>query len=146
MRDILFRGKTVGDNGKFVYGNLIHVDDYCCILERKEDLHPMDEPYLDGEIGWIDGKATPVIPETVGQSTGVYDKNARLIFDGDIVRAMMDWGPGGMLESTVDIGFKIFEGYRWNYFVLDTIEIIGNVYENPELVEGRKREKDFVQG
>lgn len=134
MRDILFRGKTVGANGKFVYGNLIHVGDYCCILERAGDIHEMDEPYLDAEIGWIDGKATPVIPETVGQSTGAYDKNARLIFDGDIVRAMMDWGPGGMLESTVDINFKVFEGYRWQYFDLDTIEVIGNVYDNPELM------------
>lgn len=89
MREILFRGKTV--HGKWVYGSLISAGSYCCILESEEDVHPMDYPYLDDELGVIDGKATPVDPETVGQFTGVFDKDSNKIFEGDIVNEF--YGP-----------------------------------------------------
>ncbi len=150
MRDILFRGKTVGANSKFVYGNLILVDDYCCILERKEDLHPMDEPYLDGEIGWIDGKATPVRPETVGQFTGLHDKNGEKIFEGDVVKypwvdvygvsdtlMVVHYVDGEFLIKPIsnDCGTDCWEirisGEN------ERTEIIGNIYDNPELMEAR---------
>ena len=133
MREILFRGKRI-DNGEFAYGSLIRAGTYCCILESEEDAHLMDYPYLDDDLGTIDGKATPVIRETVGQFTGMADKNSRKIFEGDIVRGMMDFGPAGMNENVVSIGFKKYSGYRWQYFDLSTIEVIGNVYDNPELL------------
>lgn len=63
MKNYVFKGKTT--DGRWVYGSLILSGDYCCILENEEDLHPMDWPYLDPELGTIDGKATPVIRETV---------------------------------------------------------------------------------
>lgn len=133
MREILFRGKRVG-KGEFAYGSLILAGAYCCILESEEDAHPMDYPYLDDDLGTIDGKATPVIRETVGQFTGMEDKNGRKIFEGDIVRGMMDFGPAGMNENVVNICFNKYSGYRWQYFDLSTIEVIGNVYDNPELL------------
>lgn len=132
MRDYIFRGIHAWNDypqEDWIYGSLIHVGSYCCILSP-DDENDMDFPYLDDDLGTIDGKATPVIPETVGQFTGMLDKNGNRIFEGDIVRAMMDFGPAGMLENIVDIGFKKTEGYRWNYFDLSTIEVIGNVYEN----------------
>lgn len=139
MRDYLFRGKRAReswrDEDPWVYGSLIQAQDYCCILSP-DDENDMDYPYLDGDLGTIDGKATPVIPETVGQFTGVCDKNGKKIFEGDIVRAMMDYGPAGFLESIVDIGYKKLAGYRWEYFDMDTIVVIGNVYDNPELLKG----------
>jgi uncharacterized phage protein (TIGR01671 family) len=134
MRDILFRGKT--STGRWVFGSLIHAGDYCCILELEKNLHPMDWPYLDSFIGTFNGKATPVDPSTVGQYTGMKDKHDNKIFEGDFVRGMMDWGPAGMLESIVDIGFKnSVGGYRWNYFDMDTVEVTGNVYDNLEFFE-----------
>ena len=135
MRDYLFRGKT--DNGKWVYGSLISAGKYCCILESEDKVHPMDYPYLDSGLGTIDGQATPVIPETVGQFTGRLDKNGKQIFEGDIVRGLMDWGPAGLWEEdAITISFDTAAGgYEWQYFDMLSIEIIGNIYDNPELVE-----------
>ena len=135
MRDILFRGKRVCGND-FVYGNLIRVDDYCCILEREEDLHPMDAPYLDGEIGWIDGKATPVVPETIGQFTGLYDRNGNKIFEGDIIRYGDDEehlviryidGAFHMLDYVDGCRSVIWPSFEW--------AILGTIHDNPELVK-----------
>ena len=95
MREILFRGKT--ENGRWAYGSLISAGDYCCILEAEEDVHPMDYPYLDKRMGTIDGEATPVIPETVGQFTGLLDKNGTKIFEGDVLSI----GYTGMVRSVV---------------------------------------------
>ena len=134
MRTYLFRGKTY--DGRWVFGSLISTGDYCCILEDEEKVHPMYYPYLNPELGTFDGKATPVIPETVGMYTERNDKNGKQIFEGDIVHGHMDFGPAGMRESIVPIGFKkSIGGYRWEYFDTDTIKVIGNVYDNSDLLD-----------
>ena len=133
MREILFRGKTY--SGRFAYGSLILAYQHCYILEDEKNVHPIDYPYLDGVMGAFDGKATPVNPETVDQFTGKFDKNYRKIFEGDIVRAMMDFGPAGMLQNVVSISWdNSVGGWNWGYFDMSTIEVIGNIHDDPDLL------------
>ena len=145
MREYLFRGKNELDN--WVYGNLIYAGDYCCILQKEEDVHPMDYPFLDPEIGWIDGKATPVISETVGQYTGLTDKNGTKIFEGDIVSVYGNGIPL-FIEMTNLEKESEYASISWNCRMTgcpsylhrlenksSKYEIIGNVYDNPELLE-----------
>lgn len=93
MRDYIFHGKRI-DTGEWVEGCLIHQGDHYLILQDESKLHPMDVPYIN-ELGCVDGYATPVIPESVGEWTGIneyvvtdrsYNKH---LFEGDIVEI---WG------------------------------------------------------
>ena len=127
MDRYLFRGKAVID-GKWYYGHLSTVDDtgVPVILEPGKENH------------WL-----KVIPETVGQFTGLVDKNGVKIFEGDIVRyGNFERQP----EPLVDIGivewkdgcFLIDGEYiDWvaNEYRNREIEVIGNIHDNPELLE-----------
>ena len=128
MRDILFRGKTV--SGRWAEGSLIHAGDYCCVLEDESKIHPMDYPYLDNDLGTFDGQATPVDPETVGQFTGLLDKDGKKIFEGDIVY-------NGVFKASVDFYNGRFIPFNGEYctFFPSECEIIGNIYDNPKLVK-----------
>lgn len=124
-REILFRGKN--NCGSWVYGSLIHADKYCCILEDESAVHPMDWPYLDPDLGTFDGMATPVNPETVRQYTGLKDASGNKIFEGDIVTA--SWGYRGVVE------FDSFIYAEMESTISDDIKVVGNIWDNPELLE-----------
>lgn len=136
MREILFRGKTCG---KWVYGSLIYTGKFCCILEP-EDSDRYDYPYLDADLGVIDGEAIPVDPSTVGQYTGFNDKNGEKIFEGDIVKYNDDdiykvfWSRN---DCTFYIdGFNCCDIYRLGNLCNHLCEKIGNIHDNPELLKG----------
>ena len=118
MREILFRGKNL--KGEWVYGNYAFTD-----TNGKQHFIFQNEAF-----------ANKVIPETVGQFTGLTDKNGTKIFEGDIIKAMMDYGPAGFYERIVPIEWLNDVGYQWQYFDISTIEVIGNIHDNPELLGG----------
>ena len=131
-REILFRGKRT-DNGKWECGDLLSPNEFNAIP------HIVYIDYLNeyGDIGEI---STPVIPETVGQFTGLVDKNGKRIFEGDIVT--------GYFNHEKIVGY-VFYGGNAQFFIqrdgiygigLDNsdcwLEVIGNIHDNPELLEG----------
>ena len=118
MRDILFRGKRL-DNGEWVYGVPIFlckeasiVRDFC-----------------------VDGRYTvPVEAKTVGQYTGL-TANGKKIFEGDILQVSIYYDVGCYPHTDIKtIEVKIPDIYKIN--IEKCIEVNGNIYDNPELMEG----------
>lgn len=125
MREILFRGKDI-TSGEWITGFLVdskHIGD------------------------WVE--AEPVHPETVGQFTGMTDKNGTKIFEGDIVAQNWydhdepaDNSFGEVVFCEYDCSFSVMDiekdgivplgrchAYHWE------AEVIGNIHDNPELLE-----------
>ena len=133
MRDIIFRGKRT-DNGEWVCGNLFIPD--------KEDTPT--QICIGTNIVRI---TYDIISETVGQYTGFTDKCCRKIFEGDIVR--FDYtGVNKGVNGTATVIFQNGQfGVLWGWhkefvpltgFCNTTIEAIGNMHDNPELLRGGK--------
>lgn len=141
MREIKFRGKTL--DGRWIHGDLWqrpYAKDCVTIVSFMEDA---------GTTGGLE-----VIPETVGQYTGLKDKNGRKIFEGDILyilqtdvisnsfeahdenRKVLFYEGSFCIENyakyeNVDIENHYEIGL---YHTPDELEVIGNIYENPELI------------
>lgn len=130
MREILFRGIA---NTKWVYGDLWHLNDGRVTVRKDGELFPYE-----------------VIPETVGQYTGLNDKNGRKIFEGDIIKTKKY---GKIIGHSNVRDFDIFVViYDPAMFRLENThrafnlvgkcgkgidcEVIGNIHDNPELLKG----------
>ena len=144
MREILFRGKRL-DNGEWVEGwyqpetTIRHLDG------RQETVgvtiaYKVEEGFLED---------TLVDPSTVCQYTGLKDKNGNRIWEGDIIDASEEWwdafGPAGHSSPIIPVkwceyycGFDPFANYDCDcgvFIKADNCIVIGNVHDNPELLE-----------
>ena len=125
MREILFRGKQM-DNGEWVKGF------YVCVL----DTHYIMTGKFDSLTnGIINSEAYKVDPSTIGQFTGLEDKLGTKIFEGDVIDDL-----GVEYIVVFDSDYAQFRGKfdGWNAeisHIASRCEVIGNIHDNPELLE-----------
>lgn len=124
MREILFRGKRI-DNREWVEGFYLYTE---------ENTHPVI----------IDMKCLShiIIPETVGQYTGLKDKNGKRIFEGDILLSshitdspaieVVKWIYNGWHTQEGDLTPDMIDDVE----IMPYSEVIGNVFDNPKLLKG----------
>ena len=130
MRKILFRGKRL--DGEWIEGALL-------TLNGRVYINNCPETHATLSIttcvirGFVE-----VIPETVGQYTGLTDKNGKEIFEGDICKSIYGisrviWSDGrsAFMMRFCDYPHEII-GFEE---IQDSIEIIGNIHDTPELLE-----------
>ena len=142
MREIMFRAKTI-KGGQWIEGDLFRAG-----TELSDGKFAIS--YWDDEDGWMNEN---VQSGTIGQFTGLKDKKGTEIFEGDIVECV-SWNEyfskdGQPMEPFrrkmyVDFrkgGFKMVEPMpepmkdnEWDIIFNGDIEIIGNIYDNPELI------------
>ena len=142
MREILFRGKRA-DNGEWIEGGILQTENWASIYVCKDYQGSMNEPPC------CDVEEYEVIPETVGQYTSLTDKNGKKIFEGDIIRTKK-YGKivGNSTVNDYDT-FKVI--YAPALFRIENMhrgfnlvgngadyEVIGNIHDNPELLERSK--------
>lgn len=134
MREILFCGKRL-DNGEWVEGSLVH---------RTKYYGDPDDRYFiltGGEFDCDCYDAYEVDPATVGQFTGLMDKNGKRIFEGDVVTFTRINALGYTTRRCGDVRYydklPIFyimanTGDAWDWCDCNEIEVIGNIHDNPE--------------
>lgn len=130
MKTIKFRGKSILTD-KWFYGDLVHSADKkrTAILVNDKDSYDECE----------------VVPETLGQFTGLYDKNGKEIYEGDILhwdannRLYVVIFESGMFYASVkECNEGIFGGFplhRLTEYEDEKCEIVGNIYDNQELLK-----------
>ena len=67
--------------------------------------------------------------------TGLKDKNGKEIYEDDVCRADTQMSLGCFENSTFIVEYDFEEGYGWNNWDIKTIEIIGNIHDNPEMLD-----------
>ena len=133
MRTIKFRGKDI-ETGEWIYGDLVRSADMerCAILVN--DRLSYDE--------------CEVIPNSIGQFTGLYDKNGNEIYESDILRVSdftnvvceFRHGAFGYIYCNEFHPFAGNTNYTFNPKNADeNFEVVGNIHDNPELLKGGEK-------
>ena len=132
MREILFKARRI-DNGKWIEG--YYQKKYDLLGKRHLIL------YVDNYVRW---ECVEIVPETLCQFTGLYDKNGKKIWENDILMAHLDESyPEDAAYETVEwnvAGWVAHETGRTDReyidkFDLEHYEVVGNIFDNPELLQ-----------
>lgn len=128
MRTIKFRAKNL--DGEWVYGFYTE--------EERQTINGFEKKYFIVNDGY-----DYVKPETVGQFTGLYDKDGKEIYEGDILQ--LKYSDGSYHSSSVyyaqqkgywAVDVSINERIILGYIDRTRLVVIGNIYDNPELLTG----------
>lgn len=130
MRNILFRAKRI-DNGEWVYGYYIKTHDYLNNRETHLIVGIDSTTFPANEIT----DTNEIDPETLGEFTGVTDKNGVKIFEGDICHFYGGEYYSGYWETNYTGKIEIDADSLWYLDNAEFVEVIGNVYDNSELLE-----------
>lgn len=131
MREILFRGKSIQKNS-WVYGYYIEL-----LKPRILDAKMTKDQGSAGD--WI-YKVSAVDPATVGQYTGLDDKNGHKIFEGDVVEFQYrKKAHKGIVEIQRGAAFVrnkvgVLDDHLHVMICFRPLEVIGNIHDNPELM------------
>ena len=131
MREILFRGKRI-DNGEWVYGYFVDGNERKTIQSSIFTYQTDTQNYIISD----------VVRKTIGQLTGLTDKNGTKIFEGDIVQYQIDMINLLTHEMYIDLATSKIEFYNGSFTIYENgygntllsekhkdIEVIGNIHE-----------------
>lgn len=140
-REIKFRGRI--RQGKWLVGEILSLNSHKYIAPNDGDWFDFIEWVPENVFHAPDSDKYEVEENTIGQYTGLHDKNGKEIYEGDFVRFHMH--ERGIYESEYQTGLVEFGGGRFYadldcstlYFCgePDDYEVIGNIYDNPELIK-----------
>lgn len=128
MREILFRGKRT-DDCEWAYG--------APTKDNHGEMVMVESTFECEEYNCRGANCLYVDENTVGQYTGLTDKNGTKIFEGDIVLLKNDEEPYQVAFD--ECCFQVYSHsvcYVMDNFYDHDIEVIGNIHDNPELLEG----------
>ena len=132
MHEILFRGKEIR-GGRWIYGQFVYVDAVDMPYKKPKAVIFPNKTRCNWFNKYFYG-AAEVNPLTVGQYTGLNDKNGTKIFEGDIVS-------NEVFRSSVQFYCGRYMPFcsEYNTFIADESEVIGNIYDNYYLLKGAEK-------
>ena len=144
MREIVFKGKRL-DNGEWIIGNLVVTEDaeegWEAIIIPTFDSNMFTKGGAKGDLGFENWNR--VDENTICQYTGLTDKNGKKIWENDVVNCPLEECCGKVIwnENEALFAFTVLceDGMFEEEYLYDFenyIEVIGNVFDNPELLEG----------
>ena len=140
-REIKFRGKSV-DNNEWVYGDLIHIGNGCIIYQGSQSDYQITNK-TGVAIELFDDEVSVVRPETLGQFTGLCDKDEKEIYEDDILMceqhiALVLWNKE-LSTYALQFDFEKKVGMRplgeWH-----AMTVISNIHDNPNLLKENNHE------